>query len=237
MHTNNKPKVLAIIPARGGSKGVPGKNIRLLDGKPLIAYAIECAAQSESITNCLVNTDDEEIAAIARSFEGEVIMRQPGQGADDSPILPVILSTLDYAEKHYAVHYDLVILLQVTAPLRRAEDVDAVVQLFENANGPDGVISVVPMSDTHPARMYQLDENQRLQPIWDNGETAHRQELKPVYLRNGCIYAVKTEALRREHTLMVKNKQAYIMPEEWLANIDTERDFAIAEVLVKQWNR
>ncbi len=235
MSYKNSPKILAIIPARGGSKGVHRKNVRIVDGKPLIAYSIECALKSKDVTHCLVNTDDDEIAMVSKQYGAEVMMRLPGQGEDSSPVLPVIVSTLEYAQQQTGMLFDIVILLQSTSPIRTPQDIDKVVEMLLSPLAPDGIISVVAMNDTHPARMYNVDENMFMHTIWPNGETMNRQQLVPVYLRNGCIYAVKTEALLREQTLMVKHKQAYVMEEKWLANVDTERDLIITELLIKKW--
>jgi CMP-N-acetylneuraminic acid synthetase len=228
---------LAIIPARGGSKGVPGKNTRLLNGKPLIAYAIEVALQSKHISRCIVNTDSEEIAAVAKSLGAEVMMRNPGQADDDSPVMPVIIDTLAYADAGSAMPFDIVVLLQPTAPLRTANDIDTVIEMFAAAASPDAVISVVEVGDAHPARMYQLEDNHEMRALQPLYETKRRQDLAALYLRNGCIYAIKSDVLKEEQTLMPANKQAYIMPAEWQANIDTERDFLFAEFLIKAWKQ
>ncbi len=230
-------QTLAVIPARGGSKGVPGKNIRLLDGKPLIAYTIETALQTAAVNRCIVNTDDEKIAAVAASFGAEVMMRRPGQAEDFSPVLPTIIDTLEYAGHSDGKDYDLVMVLQPTAPLRRPSDIEAVLNMFESDTSTEAVISVVPVGDHHPARMYSINEVDYLRPLNEEEETQRRQDIPPVYIRNGCIYASRVSTLLREHTLMPANKKAYIMPAEWLANIDTERDFLFAEFLMKQWKK
>jgi len=131
--------------------------------------------------------------------------------------------------------FDLIVLLQVTSPLRTGEDVDRVVEMFEKDPSLDGVISVVEAKEMHPARMYQLSDEGWMKSIVEEGETANRQTLPKVYCRNGCLYAVRPQAMIRENSIMVQNKKAYIMPSEWLANIDEERDFLITEALFKLW--
>ena len=118
---------------------MPGKNTRLMDGKPLIAYAIEVALQSKHISRCIVNTDSEEIAVVAKSFGAEVMMRDPGQAEDDSPVVPVIIDTLAYADASSTNPFDIVVLLQPTAPLRCSKDIDAVIEMFEAKSSPDAV--------------------------------------------------------------------------------------------------
>jgi CMP-N,N'-diacetyllegionaminic acid synthase len=231
-------KVLGIIPARGGSKGVLRKNIREVDGLPLIAYTINCAQQSTKLTEFVVNTDDEEIAQVARQFNAAVMIRPAELGTDTAPVTEVVKHIVDYYKTKLNKEFDLIVLLQVTAPLRTGEDVDNVISFFEQDSTLDGAISVVPMLDMHPARMYSISDEDRMVPfLGGNTETVNRQELKPVYYRNGCIYAVKTEALIRENKLMVQNKRPYVMNPEWLANVDDERDLLITEVLIKKWKQ
>ncbi|MCL9805103.1 acylneuraminate cytidylyltransferase family protein [Flavobacterium amniphilum] len=224
-------KVLIIIPARGGSKGVPKKNIKLLGGKPLIVHAIECAKHSALSTDVIVSTDNEEIEEIALAANCKVIKR-PNELADDkSNVVDAVLHTLDNLDDQY----DLVALLQPTAPLRTGTDLDKIIQMFNDDDDVEGVISVIPMDDIHPARMYNLSEELNMESYIADGETLRRQDLKPVYYRNGCFYVVRVAALLREKTLMVKNKKGYIMDPNWLVNIDNNRDLKIAEVLFEDW--
>lgn len=227
-------KVLAIIPARGGSKGVPDKNIRIVAGRPLIAYAIECAQESRLINRIIVSTDSPIIAHTASDYSAEVLMRPSHLAQDDTPMPPVLLHVLQTLQENEE-KYDLIVLLQITSPIRTGQDIDHVVEMFASAPDLDAVISVVPMDDVHPARMYTLDEGKWMNPYIESGEEARRQDLPVVYYRNGCIYAIRSEILKDKKSLMVKNKKAYIMPAKWLANIDDERDLIIAEALIKMW--
>jgi len=226
--------VLSIIPARGGSKGVPNKNIRLVAGKPLIAYAINCAKESKLINRIIVSTDSTSIAQIATDYGAEVLIRPSDLAQDDTPMSPVLLHVLQTLQEN-AEHYDLVVLLQVTSPIRTGQDIDRIVEMFASTPDLEAVISVVPMDDVHPARMYTLDEQQWMNPYIESGEEARRQDLPVVYYRNGCIYAIRSEILKDKRSLMVKNKKAYVMPAKWLANIDDERDLIIAEALIPVW--
>lgn len=228
-------RVLGIIPARGGSKGVKDKNIRLVADQPLISYAIQCAQESKLLTDTIVSTDSEKIATVAKEYGGAVLMR-PGELAEDStPIVPVIAHILQTLTDMGKEPYDAIILLQPTSPIRTGENVDEVIQMLLDDPQTEGIISVVAMDDVHPARMYNLDENKGMHPFIEKGETLQRQELKPVYYRNGCIYAVRTSSFHQNNSLMIANKKAYVMPLEWLANVDDERDLVIADVLVKMW--
>ena len=224
-------RVLVIIPARGGSKGVPQKNIKLLGGKPLIAHAIECALGSKKASKIVVSTDDDAIASAANQYPIEVVKRPSELAEDDSNVVTAVTYTYDYLKEDF----DIIVLLQPTAPLRTSADLDAVIDLLEKNKNADGVISVVPMDDVHPARMYDLNETQHLVPLIENGETLRRQDLKPVYYRNGCFYAVRTKAFYEQQSFMVAHKLAFVMNPNWLINIDNQRDFQLATLLYEDW--
>jgi CMP-N,N'-diacetyllegionaminic acid synthase len=224
-------RVLAIIPARGGSKGIPGKNIKLLGGKPLIVHAIECAIGSKIVSKIVVSTDSDEIANVAGNYNIEVIKR-PSELADDASN---VVTAVEHAYKFLNEEFDVIVLLQPTSPLRVSKDLDNVISLLQQHSHSDGIISVVQMDDVHPARMYNLSDTNNLMPFLDTGETVRRQDLHPVYYRNGCFYAVRTKAFFEQKTFMVKNKIGYIMNPDWLANIDTQRDFKLATLLYEDW--
>jgi CMP-N-acetylneuraminic acid synthetase len=230
-------KTLCIIPARGGSKGVRRKNIKMVAGKPLIAHAIQCAAGSMK-TNCtIVSTEDEEIASVAFQYGTPVVPRPRELAADATPMLPVLIHALDYLEKNMGQAFDLIMLLQTTSPLRTSGDVDNVISMFEEDPLLDGVISVVELHNLHASKMYNVHRDGGMSTLANISETGNRQDLPPVYYRNGCIYAVRTKAMINENTIMVKNKKAYIMPAQWWANIDDEQDLKNTEALFKLWNK
>lgn len=226
-------KVLALIPARGGSKGVPEKNIKELGDKPLVAHAIECAIQSTYVSKIVLSTDDEKIATIGRQYDIDVLKRPAYLAEDNSNVV----ETVEHVIKEYNEDFDLIVLLQPTSPLRTYSDLDNIVNLLIDKTEIDGVISVVPMNDTHPARMYNLKENHELSPLIDSGESMRRQDLTPVYYRNGCFYAVRTNAFKTQKTFMVEKKIAYVMNPDWLVNIDTMRDFKLAILLYEDWKK
>ena len=224
-------KVLGIIPARGGSKGIQGKNIRLVDGAPLISYTIKAAQESELLTDFLVASDDDKILEIAEKYNANCYKRQERNAQDASPIEPVIIEVLEYLKKDY----DLTILLQATAPIRTGEDIDNVIKMFKEDCDLNNVISVIQLNDIHPARMYNVDKDNNMKPLKAEGERMQRQKLEPVFLRNGCIYAVTVDAFLEHNSLILDNKKAYIMPySKWL-NIDEERDLILADYMIKQW--
>lgn len=221
-------KVFALIPARGGSKGVVRKNVRLLAERPLIAHTIAAAQQSQTITHFLTSTDDDEIAAVAQAYGSPVLRRPAELAADDTPMIPVIHHALGYL----AQPCDYFVLLQPTAPQRTAADIDAAVHLLHET-GADSVVSVYQVEDQHPTRMYVL-ENGRLYPYASEPTDRLRQGLTAVFHRNGAIYACRTQLLRDQNTLIGPDTRPYLMPRARSLNIDDETDFAFAQFLFEQ---
>jgi CMP-N-acetylneuraminic acid synthetase len=226
-------RVLGIIPARGGSKGVPGKNILKFDGKPLIAYAIETGKKSGKLSELVVNTEDEVISRVSEEYECRVLKRPKKFASDTSNVIDTVLDTLQKLEAEKSF-FDAVLLLQPTAPLRTSEDIDKAIEMLESGN-TDAVISMVPVGDNHPARMYRIEGREAKSELPEY-ETTRRQDLPERYIRNGCIYLVKTDVLKKQRTFMPKSKAVYIMDPEWAVNIDTEIDVLILNALIGKWN-
>ena len=227
-------RVLGIIPARGGSKGVPGKNILEFDGKPLIAYAVETGQESKLLSELVVSTEDEEISRVSGKYNCRVIKRPEEFASDTSNVVETALDLLQKLEAENNF-FDAVLLLQPTAPLRTAKDVDNAIEILETGE-TDAVISMISVGDNHPARMYRIDGREAKSEM-PEFETTRRQDLPKRYIRNGCIYLVKTERLRKEKTFMPESKAAYIMDAEWAVNIDTEIDVLILNALIRKWNK
>lgn len=234
MKQNRFRKVLAIVPARGGSKGVLRKNVRLLMGQPLIAYTLQAALASQSITRLIVSTDDAEIASTARSLGADVpFMRPPKLAVDDASPLDVVLHALETIEYTEQVCYEAVLLLQPTAPLRTTTDIDRVLeQLF--VTGADAVTSFYRVEHGHPYYMYALDEDRPVPLMEVPSHITRRQDFPAVYVRNGAIYATRRDVLLQQHSFYGKDVRAYIMPFERSINIDTEFDLALAEFLLQR---
>lgn len=227
-------KILAVIPARGGSKGVPGKNIRLLAGKPLIAHTIASAKKSRLITKLIVSTDDDAIARVARDSGAEVPFVRPAEYATDKALaIDVMKHALESMEKVDGVKYDFLVMLQPTTPLKSEIDIDGSIQkLIET--GCDSVVSVVDVGANHPARMYTI-ENDRMVSVMDEKVAMRpRQDLPPVYIRSGAVYACRREVLFEYNALIGKDCRPFIMPEERSVNIDDLRDFYLAEYYLKE---
>jgi CMP-N,N'-diacetyllegionaminic acid synthase len=225
--------VLAVIPARGGSKGVPGKNVRPLAGRPLLQFTLEAAAAARRLTDWIVSTDDVEIAELARGRGARVPFLRPAELAtDEARALPVMQHAVELMERERGRPYDAVMMLQPTTPFRTAGDIDAAVELLAET-GADSVISVVQVEGHHPARTKFLTEDGRLldPPFAEAYENQPRQELTPMVIRNGAVYLTRRDVLVEQGSFKGTDSRALPMPPERSVNIDTEEDFAYAEWL------
>lgn len=217
-------RVLGIIPARGGSKGVPGKNVRVVGNKPLIVWTIEAALAASHVDRVIVSSDDDAIIAVARSAGADVPFRRPGHLATDSASsIDVILHALDELPG-----YDLVVLLQPTSPLRVAADIDGAIESCVRAGAPACVS--VSEAEQSPYWMFQLEAGNRLRPLLGEIHTAsRRQELPQVYMLNGAIYVADCGWLRQTRAFLTLDTIAYLMPCDRSVDIDTPADLAAAE--------
>jgi CMP-N,N'-diacetyllegionaminic acid synthase len=222
--------ISALIPARSGSKGVLGKNIKLLNGYPLIHYAIDAAKKCPLINSVVVSTDSKEIADIAKSCGAEVIMRPKNIAEDQTPMLPVIEHALTTS---YFKSEDLqyLILLQPTCPLRDDTDITQAINLAIK-EGADSVVSVYEVGDCHPGRMYSLS-NKELVAYDESLTTINRQDLPKLFHRNGAIY-ITTKSAIENGSLYGKKIVPYIMSKNKSLNIDDQYDWEIAEYLIKK---
>jgi len=226
--------VLGIVPARGGSKGIPRKNVALLAGKPLLAYTAEAALRAERLSRVVLSTEDDAIAEIGRRLGLDVpFLRDAALARDDTPGLPVIQDVVRRLEADGDV-YDAVFTLQPTSPLRRAEDIDGPIGLLERT-GADSVISFVSVGEKHPARMKYIDEAGRVvnPPFAEKFEGQRRQELPPIFLREGSVYLTRREVLMLHDSLQGRDCRAWIVPPERACNIDEPLDLLLAECLLQ----
>ena len=227
--------ILGVIPARGGSKSIPRKNITPICGKPMIAYTIEAAQGSQRLTYFVVSSEDPEIIEVAKKYGASVPFVRPAELAtDDAPTLPVVQHAVLEIERQQRVTFDYVVLLQPTTPLRLPEDIDRALDRLV-ATGADSVISVCDVGAYHPARMRQIIDDQLVElPTREPKEMLRRQDLPPVYIRNGAIYAVRREVLMERNSMVGKVCRPYIMPEERSVNVDGRLDLLIAEILLNE---
>lgn len=225
-------KILCIIPARGGSKRLPGKNIKLLNGIPLVGYAIRAAKGSQYIDKVIVSTDDEKIARIAREQGAEVpFMRSAELASDTAPTLPVLQHAVTFFEEK-GERFDLIVLIQPTVPGVESRDVDATIEKIISA-GVQSCITVCPIVDP-PEWMYRMGAEGRLQKYID-APAARAQDVEKLYRVNGAVYVTVRDTLMKENKIVDNNNCAgVIMPRERSTDIDTELDFAVAELAMKR---
>jgi len=230
---NNK-KILAVIPARGGSKGIQNKNITDVGGSPLIKYTIDAALKSTMLTHCIVSTDSNKISDVAKSLGALVPFRRPEHLSNDKALsLHVMQHAVEFMESLHGYQYDAIVMLQPTTPLRKVEDIDDSISLLLDTNA-DSVISVVEVEGHHPLRMKRVIDGCLVNYI-DQGyeDMRPRQDLPPVYIRNGAIYATTRNTLMIEDSFTGKDSRAYIMPNERSVNIDTHQDLLLVQSYFK----
>lgn len=224
--------ILAVVPARGGSRGIPRKNIRPLCGRPLLAWTADAALKAPSLDRVVLSTDDPEIAEIGRACGLEVPFMRPAELAGDhTPGTDPVLHALAWLASHEGYRPDAVMLLQPPSPLRRAEHIEAAAALLASS-GADSVLSVCP-PDYHPYWMKVVRDG-RLTPFMAEGARYHsRQELPPVVRTNGAIYLARVASFVAARTFELPHTVAYPMPREDSVNIDDEFDWWLAEQALK----
>ena len=229
MSTIDPATVLTLIPARGGSKGLPGKNIRPFFGKPLIARTIDSARDSGMGGRIVVSTDDKEIARVAAECGAAVPFLRPAEIANDAaPVLAAALHALAWFENHDGWKPEWLLLLQPTSPLRTADDIRRAFELVHAAD-TDAVVAVSE-TKSHPFWIKTLDSSGHLQPfIADQKAPARRQELPLAYALNGLLYLVRVSTLKNEGAFCPVKTRPLVIPSNRAFDIDSEEDFLIAE--------
>ncbi|MBU1145322.1 MAG: acylneuraminate cytidylyltransferase family protein [Firmicutes bacterium] len=229
-------KILGVIPARGGSKGIPRKNLYPLAGYPLIYYSIFSAKKSRMLTEIIVTTDDEEIKDKSIEFGANVpFMRPPELSTDMALAVPTIKHAVLEMERINNIVYDYVIMLQPTAPLRTARHIDESLSYLISSDA-DSIISVVDVDNNHPFKMKVIKDNLLFDYQKSSLENPPRQSLPKIYIVNGAIYATKRNTLINGNTFKGEKCLPYIMTEEYSVNIDNLRDFYVAEYYLKNYN-
>jgi CMP-N-acetylneuraminic acid synthetase len=224
---------LALIPARGGSRSLPRKNLLPLGGRPLIAWTVEHARQAPGLDRVVVTTDNEEIAAIARDYGAETPFMRPAELArDESPADDPVFHALAWLEEHEGYRPDYVMVLQPTSPFRTAEDIQNVLELARDRQA-DGVVSVT-QAEQHPYWMKQVTADGRLVDFMTTARPyLSRQELPAVYGVNGAIWLVRRSVLLETRAWYHERTYAYVMPPERSVDIDTAWDFRLAELMLQ----
>lgn len=239
--TKNKYEILAIIPARGGSKGIPKKNIKELVGKPLIAYTIEEAKKSKYINRIIVTTDSKEIAEIANKYGAEIPFIRPEELSQNATLdLPVFQHCLNWLKDNESYLPDIIVHLRPTAPLRQTEHIDFGIEvMLKNIKEADSVRSVAKV-DAHPLKMWRL-EGDRLssfipEDVYKIKESYNmpRQKLPSAFIQNGSVDVIKKDTIMKQNSMTGKNIFGFEMKGEESINIDNILDFMIAEILIKK---
>lgn len=234
MDQTMKPNILGVIPVRGGSKSVPRKNLAPLNGKPMMYFTIQAAQDSNWMSHFVVSSEDEEIIRVAKDLGAPAPFVRPAELAtDDAPSLPVVQHAVRFMESSLGIVFDYVVLLQATSPLRNGSDIDAALEKLIST-GADSVISVVRVAHHHPARMRFIKDDLLVElPMGEAKEMQRRQDLPPVYIRNGAIFAARREVVMDQNSMLGRVSRPYVMPESRSANVDTKFDFLVVEVMMQ----
>ena len=226
--------VLIIIPARGGSKGIPRKNIKSLNGKPLIQYAIDTARTITADENICVSTDDMEIKSVVEAYGLKVPFLRPDELATDTAgTYEVLLHALDFY-KQQGRHYDIVLLLQVTSPFRTAEQAKEALELFRQTNDKDAIVVSVKECPSNPYYdIFEEDQNGYLQISKGDGTIFRRQDAPKVYEYNGAIYIMDAHTLKHTHIHKIPHRVKYTMDAKSSIDLDTMQDWQMAEMMLQ----
>ncbi|MGN1205618.1 MAG: cytidylyltransferase domain-containing protein [Eubacterium sp.] len=227
----DKKKVLAIIPARGGSKGIPRKNVKAISGKPMIQYTIEAAKECKYIDKVIVSTEDEEIAHISMRAGAIVPFSRPEELAtDEAKIIDVVLHAVEFYERK-AEHFDIIVLLQPTSPLRNAEDVTRALEYYIRKE-QKSMLSVSEVSES-PILMRTFGEENKMEKIVSENNDVRGQDTKKYYRVNGAIYINKVSELTHE-TSFTDNEMGYVLTREHGIDINEPQDLVVAEYYLSQ---
>ena len=227
--------ILCVIPARGGSKGVPGKNIKDLCGKPLIAYSIEQAKAARFIDRIIVDSDDEAILQVGRRFGAETPFVRPANLArDDSSIFDVLVHAVEWLEQKENYHFDILLLLHTTTPLRTSQDIDECLMTLVEKNA-NNVFSVASSYKNPYFNMVELEPRSGIAKLCKTGNFFNRQEAPKVFDMNSSIYAWDKNAFLKYRSHFTDQTYIYEMPRERSVDIDEPLDFKIAETLIREF--
>ena len=228
--------ICAVIPARGGSKGVPRKNVRLFGGRPLIAHTIDAARRALTLNRVIVSTDDEEIARVARECGAEVPFVRPADlSGDHVPTLPVLQHAARWLEETCGEAVDAIVTLQPTSPFRRVEHIEEAVARWRET-GADAVVTVC-VAERSPYWMGTLSGDRFLPLIQDFEAYRSRQTLPTVYRLNGAVYVTSRRMLFDEARILGGDTRAVLMSADESLDIDTLADFAVGEAMARETKR
>lgn len=223
-------KIIAVIPARSGSKSVIDKNIRMMNGHPMLSYSIQHALKSKHINRVIVSTDSEKYAKIAREYGAEVPFIRPAEYATDTALdIDVFEHALRFLKETEGYVPDIVVHLRPTYPIRNVDDIDRMIEIMIDNNDVDAVRCIAPAKET-PYKMWRKGENGKILPLLSDIEEAYnmpRQQLPAVYMQNACIDCIRATVITEQHSMTGKNIYGYEMSDNY--DIDTEEEFLRAE--------
>jgi CMP-N,N'-diacetyllegionaminic acid synthase len=226
-------KVLGLILARAGSKGLPGKNLRDLGGKPLIAWSIDAGRQSARVDDVVVSTDGEAIAAVARQCGADVpFLRPPALATDEAASIDAVEHAVDWLNER-GRSYGYLVLLEPTSPLREASDVDRALEMLA-ASDAGAVVSVCRADVAHPSFMYRIGADGRLEPYLSaQPDGLRRQDIEPLYYLDGTVYVSRVDTLRSRRSFYHEGTVGYEVPKWKAPEIDDEVDFMLVEAIMR----
>jgi CMP-N-acetylneuraminic acid synthetase len=223
--------VLGIVPARGGSKRVPRKNVRLLAGKPLVAYAIEAALAARRISKLVVSSDDGEVLEIAKKYDPALALRRPAEMATDaSPAIEYVRHALEVLETSGDAAYEAVAIIQPSSPFTLPQDIDSTIQLLEESKADSAVTVMQVEHALHPTKFKVMQGTRLLPYIEEECDRMAANELPKVYVRNCSVYAIRRETLN-QGKIIGADSRGHLMPRERSVDINDELDFEFVQFL------
>lgn len=229
--------ILGVITARGGSKGLPQKNIKILGGKPLIAYTIEQAKKSKLVSHLIISTDDSKIIDIAKQHGVDAPFVRPAELANDqAKHIDVMKHAIQFMENKLGIIFDYVVIFQPTSPFRTADDIDETINKVLKHDADSGY-TLVELHSGHPTKIKKIDGDFVKGYFVEELEGARRQDLPKAYIRNGAVYVIKRDVIMKKNRLYGDKIVGHIMPIDRSVDIDNEYDWALAEHMYKKLNQ
>lgn len=234
--STSKPNILAIIPAREGSKRVKHKNFRPFAGTTLVDIAIKQSLEAKLLTDIVLSSDSEDVLEIGKQYSQIISLKRPLELSDDaSPAIDYVIHTLDILEEQKGYTYDIVVILQPSSPLRSPEDIDNTIELLINNPQKEGAVSVVKVDHmVHPVKLKKMEGNDLVPLMEEEDGRFAAQDLPDIYVRNCAVYATRKESVLKRHSVITPDSLGYVMAPETSVDINEMLDFELAEILYKK---
>lgn len=233
----NKKRILSIILARENSKGLPGKNVKQLNGKPLLAWPITASNGSKYIDSTILSTDSNNYANIGKTYGASTPFIRPSSLANDtSPSSEAVIHAIEFLQKTNDI-YDYIILLEPTSPLTQSSDIDLAIESLLNQNKYTSLVSVSEVVSTHPSYCYVIEHDMQIKPYQSKMESLRRQEIQELYHCDGSLYISKVNDFLLNKTFYHENTMAYIMPKWKALEVDDDLDFFLIEQIMNNYKK